>query len=625
MSPHTTAGVNHEPRSRRDPSDSVDLDRHGTSDDDGPQRRLQSCDLCRRKKIKCDGARPQCEKCQRSGVDCHYSFTAVRRKARKSALELLEERVAAMEDQLQPLVQQLSKVTELLSQLPALQGDRAQAPPPTAANAKLLYPSTAAAATYQSPPLDHSGTQSPMTTLPSSEPQPLSPLIYPFIAPPRTTRSPSPATLIDGSPKPPPTATTQSQVVIVLDNPVFSDELRNEALQAYLRSSATYFFRALPSRFPDLFYPAKAPVHYINALCAIGCRFSTHPRLRRTPAYMSGQEFYLAAEAEVLTILTNPSLYGIATLLCLAMYSVGRGNYRKSWLYVGIANRMAHQLCLNRIDNPGSQYLNTGDDELTMNAKRRLFWLCYVVDKVCSSGCSQPHMLSDADCQVQLPPLSPLLQSLANERHLNQSAYITDWFTAADVCHYTIRVIGLLGKISNFVNRRWQSGDGDVAEFHRLSTALTRFMETLPQPLQCDPHSLPLTYSRDDNQLLTGFLQIHAVYQAAVIILYRSNLSHIGVIRASSPALQDLSRQKCLTAARSIGAIIQAGMRRLEYEYFEPFIGIMVSHSALVFANCALSSDRELRADACHMLQVHEQFIASYGEFWMINQMWTAM
>lgn len=37
------------------------------------KRALVACEICRRRKIKCDNAKPSCKSCQNSGLQCTYA------------------------------------------------------------------------------------------------------------------------------------------------------------------------------------------------------------------------------------------------------------------------------------------------------------------------------------------------------------------------------------------------------------------------------------------------------------------------------------------------------------------------------------------------------------------------
>ncbi|KAI7849087.1 hypothetical protein BDC45DRAFT_594686 [Circinella umbellata] len=59
-------------------------------------RATQACILCRKKKIKCDGAKPECLHCQEANITCEYSECR-KRGPRKGYVQLLEERLAQLE------------------------------------------------------------------------------------------------------------------------------------------------------------------------------------------------------------------------------------------------------------------------------------------------------------------------------------------------------------------------------------------------------------------------------------------------------------------------------------------------------------------------------------------------
>ncbi|KAI8867984.1 hypothetical protein GQ42DRAFT_48737, partial [Ramicandelaber brevisporus] len=47
-------------------------------------RLLRTCNLCRKRKIKCDGNKPSCVNCTKYGAECHYRPMARSKRSRKS-------------------------------------------------------------------------------------------------------------------------------------------------------------------------------------------------------------------------------------------------------------------------------------------------------------------------------------------------------------------------------------------------------------------------------------------------------------------------------------------------------------------------------------------------------------
>ncbi|KAJ1973416.1 hypothetical protein H4R34_005084 [Dimargaris verticillata] len=624
-------------------SESVRDELSSCEEDRGTTRLLQSCDLCRKRKIKCDGTKPRCDQCQKRRIECHYSVTTVRRKQRKTYVKSLEDRVAAMESRFEPLLAQLARMNDLLATTSLTEQQPPSTSQPTESPGKgessvsqSPTPTLLATPTPSlSPPVVAAGISSvdscPKLTLPQRPTtsataeahialQPVSPIVYPFK--PQTALSPSWTSASSASSASSP---LNADDLTLVHSPLLSQTLRHEALASYNKFFLMHSYRMTSARFPDLFYPEKAPEYFILAMCALGCRFSDNPQLRRNPPFLSGHEFAMAVEKQIGTILAESSPYGVMALMCLALYAVGRGEYQKIWPYAGMASRMAHQLRLHQIDNPDRMSgVHDDADELVLIAKRQLFWMCFVMDKVSASSCSLPDMFNDKDCMVMLPPLSPLI-SLPHFilDMANAQPSLATLFTAADASHYFLRVIGLHGQVSNFANRRWQAGAADAETSFRLGAALDNFFQTLPRALRYDPNRLPEALTDEDRMLLAVMLQLHITYYAAVIVLHRSHLSRSGRIALPDTNVQAMSRQKCLESARVTASILQTIMKHGITRYLEPLTGVLSSHSALVFANCVLDPDPALRAETVRVVPLFEDFMADFGQYWGINQVWT--
>ncbi|KAL7949503.1 fungal-specific transcription factor domain-containing protein [Trichoderma barbatum] len=77
--------------------------------------RRKACDLCCQKKIRCNGAKPQCSQCQTYGSECTYNGVQRKTVPRPSAaprVESLEARMGRMESMLQGLVAQIDTLSQ---------------------------------------------------------------------------------------------------------------------------------------------------------------------------------------------------------------------------------------------------------------------------------------------------------------------------------------------------------------------------------------------------------------------------------------------------------------------------------------------------------------------------------
>ena len=89
-------------------------------------RIAQACDRCRSKKIRCDGITPCCSQCSHVGFACKTSDKLSRRAFPRGYTESLEERVRALETEVQELKDLLDEKDEKIDIL-----SRIHSPPPS--------------------------------------------------------------------------------------------------------------------------------------------------------------------------------------------------------------------------------------------------------------------------------------------------------------------------------------------------------------------------------------------------------------------------------------------------------------------------------------------------------------
>src|ERR1700709_548269 len=66
----------------------------GDGDNDGqPRAKRIACVLCRKRKLRCDGARPKCGTCSRLSHDCGYDEVRKKSGPKRGYVKLLEARL----------------------------------------------------------------------------------------------------------------------------------------------------------------------------------------------------------------------------------------------------------------------------------------------------------------------------------------------------------------------------------------------------------------------------------------------------------------------------------------------------------------------------------------------------
>ncbi|KAL2670062.1 hypothetical protein Neosp_014943 [[Neocosmospora] mangrovei] len=143
------------------------------------------------------------------------------------------------------------------------------------------------------------------------------------------------------------------------------------------------------------------------SICALGTLMSPDEEDRR-----SSEQFYTAAESILMvTGLTRPSIVTVQAFLCLAFYEIGRGNLSKGWGFSGIAFRIAQDMGFQKDPKNWISYdasLTTDED---VEIRRRIYWGCYISDKLISLILGRPVFLYYDDAEVEPMEQQPYCQA----------------------------------------------------------------------------------------------------------------------------------------------------------------------------------------------------------------------
>ncbi|KAL1896088.1 hypothetical protein Sste5346_004827 [Sporothrix stenoceras] len=127
-------------------------------------------------------------------------------------------------------------------------------------------------------------------------------------------------------------------------------------------------------------------------------------------ANIAAQADAWAKEAKTLLVLEDMTLDTVVTALLLARHDINNGLFGSAWMLSSMATRAALALGLNRENH--SLYRHQQNSTVTTNAtipfseqetRRRLFWACYCLDRMMSTGLSDLTMLRAEHISLQLP------------------------------------------------------------------------------------------------------------------------------------------------------------------------------------------------------------------------------
>ncbi|KAF9193822.1 hypothetical protein BGZ51_002145 [Haplosporangium sp. Z 767] len=359
----------------------------GTSSDAGvPTKRkrlTQACDPCRKKKIKCDGIKPSCANCAKSSINCTYLPSMKKRGPRQGYIELLEKRL----DKMEQLLRQGSAAVvdpELLDSKSILgsrlrPGRRRSSTPPVDKEESKIRPD---------PDERYFGTTSGYTSQYTEYDKQNSPNVG-IVGPKYNSQSTLPHK--DRSKNP----------LYGIKDEVPRKDILDHLIELFFDS--IYFQLPIihPSTFMKQYKEGKVSPNLLNAMCAAVARFSNHPDVITTPAFLAGEPFATNLRGVLVDSIDTPTVSNVQALLFLSMYEYGAARGPRAWMFGGMAVRQAQELGLNREDSSPVFYLK--GDWVMRETRRRTFWACFMLDVLASSSSGRPRMMDERDCEVLLP------------------------------------------------------------------------------------------------------------------------------------------------------------------------------------------------------------------------------
>ncbi|ORX78079.1 hypothetical protein K493DRAFT_412399 [Basidiobolus meristosporus CBS 931.73] len=322
------------------------------------------------------------------------------------------------------------------------------------------------------------------------------------------------------------------------------------------------FFRKLKNK--------EVPPILILSICACVSRLSNHPAILADECTRRGEIFSDRFRDILVLCLDDPCISTTQALLIFSYYEYTNARISRSWMYLGMAVRMAQELGINRLDEGGSVEGQCPSEWVEAETRRRVWWSCFIRDRLVSSGTGRSMAIDEQDTRVLLPcdekdfnNENPVETELLDISDNATSAFTTTFSPQAskkEICTgyraHWVKLVALLGRVSQFVNspkfRKTPPSAETSARFTVLESSLTAWAESLPSqykyPCQLVSEPSPSGYSR------AGFIIcIHILYHTIIILLYRSNLD----MSASGSILED-SWKRCIVSANEIAAAIPA-------------------------------------------------------------------
>ncbi|PYI14703.1 hypothetical protein BO86DRAFT_302907 [Aspergillus japonicus CBS 114.51] len=388
-----------------------------------PRKRIaRACDSCFKRKIKCDGAQPQCNWCSHHDIPCKFERVTVRK--RKIAKPVRGPGESS------DLAERIERIEKLLGSKLINEPDD---------NFQIRAPSSAPDISSEASPTPYkqnSGSSSVALHFAGRELGVFNlftgiPLLLPEgrqWVQAKTGQNVSFSRLVSSVKTP-----WERQRAFNYDALMMASTTEN-AFELPERHIVESYFNMFSSSLMRLIFPVLDPVLYretINAAYEQPHGLISHERasvrasifafvafaslipppeyeLQRGLAPIDNEAYIVKAQYFVPQILQETSsLEGLQVITMLAVYELVTGNLQSANYYGGLAARMIFILGGHTAFCYSPEYLASLPDETSVRTQqhiRRIFWLCYTFEKDVSLRTGQPQTFSDDNCDLTLPP-----------------------------------------------------------------------------------------------------------------------------------------------------------------------------------------------------------------------------
>ncbi|KAI8888422.1 hypothetical protein K501DRAFT_240329 [Backusella circina FSU 941] len=558
----------------------------------------RACDVCRRKKIKCDvdGESP-CTTCKQYNWECTFNDTAKKRGPPKGYIDSLETRLRKMESLLEKIQPDSSKskaqqaITKNVP-IPAESSSPIRELPPiqmptSVEHSKIVrYLGSSSGYYLVSDILDSKesdgGDKMTPAEVAAAENQRRSSLIQTENLGPVRFRKIN----VD-----------DDDVLFVRDKTLEEhvDQLQTDkrdldesiASKAVLDELVKKFFEinfvSLPLVDKDEFMdgyegriePPPAPI-LTYAICSYACIviplndpiFERHNVDRNKLFDTLVEHTTYLVRKEYLT----PRIATIQALVLLCSYRSCDNSFYKNWLRTGMSVRMAQELGLHR------SLEKVPLSEAQVESNKRLWYCIYCVDRWCCASMGRPLAIADADCDIDLPHIR------GGENGTKDYSLFINF----------IKLSGILGEVLRriYSPRAKSQGYNTVQSYHTVQSIyrmLNDWLGSIPEQQRISPEEARSTYGatilstkmKEAGPLMT-------CYYVVVILLYRSFL--VSDPNDVYPQLYKESSERCTDAAKSVVDIARL-IQPIEIVHFGwNFSGYAVFQASLIHVyNCTSS------------------------------------
>ncbi|EJU04909.1 hypothetical protein DACRYDRAFT_114226 [Dacryopinax primogenitus] len=289
---------------------------------------------------------------------------------------------------------------------------------------------------------------------------------------------------------------------------------------------------------------------------AVGSRYSDDPRVlidpNATTRHSAGWKYFEQIKNFRKTIMARPSLFDLQIFVLSCIFLQGSSVPHACWTVVGVGLRFAQDVGAHR------QKSYRGGDMVDDELWKRAFWCLVAMDRMVSSALGLPCAIHDEDFDVEFPhecddehwePDENGKRFVQPNNKPSKVSFFLCYLRLMQILAFALRTIYSINKskvLLGFVGARWEQHI--VAE---LDSALNKWIDSVPAHLKWDP-------SVEDSLWFDQSATLFSTYYQLQILIHRP---FIPSPRRPSP-LSFPSLAICSNAARSSAHICEHVRRR---------------------------------------------------------------
>ncbi|KAI9011458.1 fungal-specific transcription factor domain-containing protein [Gaertneriomyces semiglobifer] len=405
--------------------------------------------------------------------------------------------------------------------------------------------------------------------------------------------------------------------------------------------------------------PTQSPL-LLHAMYSVAARWSKHPSIMKEPdlMYQAGDVFYSKARVLISNCVDTPSLDNIAGLIMLMTYASGSGRASASWMYSGMAIRMAQSLKLDLDpDFPEVQETFGKISFYEKERRRRLWWCCFLMDRYSAAAADRAMLCQERDVRV-FSPVSVVQWRQMSENDVEPTGDVPgshnqwqlamlhsagtlspistpDTYQSNNPLDHYIALGKIFGRVMEYADllkspvaslpgtQVISMGEAEIRAT-RIEAALRDWMAGLP-PWMRNPgrtFAANWTETNEDGALTPPPWEVaylHLFYHTSVVLLHRPKMMTV-LQQGPQAAMRSPHFIASQNSAINVATLLEIIMSsNPEMHWLSPFVCFCIFQTALVHvvsAQTARTDSTQCEA-ACQRVRTHLRALRITSRFWL--------